>query len=131
MDNIIAQKGGIDIMVVGIGMNGHIGFNEPGVDFELLSHVIELAEMTVSVGQKYFKEQVTLEKGITLGLSHLSAAKKVLLLANGERKAPVIKKAVEENVSTAFPAGIMQQHANGFILVDTAAASLLNRAKQV
>jgi galactosamine-6-phosphate isomerase len=87
--------------------------------------------MTIAVGQKYFKEHVTLEKGITLGLGHLSAAKKVLLLANGERKAPVIKKAVEENVSTAFPASIMQLYANGYILVDAGAGSLLNSAKQV
>jgi galactosamine-6-phosphate isomerase len=130
MDKIIAEKGGIDLMIVGIGMNGHIGFNEPGIGFNLLSHLAELDEMTVAVGQKYFKEAVVLEKGITLGLGHLSAAKKVLLLANGERKAPVIQKAVEGNISPGFPASIMQQHANGFILVDAAAASLLNKANQ-
>jgi galactosamine-6-phosphate isomerase len=129
MDKIIEERGGIDLMIVGIGMNGHIGFNEPGVEFDLLSHVSELDEMTVAVGQKYFKEAVVLKKGITLGLRHLSAAKKVLLLANGERKAPVIQKAAEENISPAFPASIMQQHDNGFILVDAAAASLLSKAK--
>jgi galactosamine-6-phosphate isomerase len=127
MDAIIAAKGGIDLMIVGIGMNGHIGFNEPGVDPGLLSHVIALDEMTVTVGQKYFRDPVVLQKGITLGLAHLLAAGKVFLLANGERKAPVIKRAVEEKFDRMFPAGIMQQHANGFILVDEAAGSLLNK----
>jgi galactosamine-6-phosphate isomerase len=122
MDEVIASKGGIDLMIVGIGMNGHIGFNEPGVDFNLLSHVINLDETTVSVGQKYFTEKVELSKGITLGLAHLLNSKKVFLLANGERKAGVIKKAVEEGVTNLFPASIMQHHENGFVIVDEEAA---------
>jgi galactosamine-6-phosphate isomerase len=129
MDKIIKDKGGIDLMIVGIGMNGHIGFNEPGVDFNLLSHVTDLDETTVTVGQKYFQQAVTLGKGITLGFGHLMNAKKVFLLANGERKAEVIKKAVEGEISNSFPASIMQQHANGFILVDEAAASHLNKTQ--
>jgi glucosamine-6-phosphate isomerase len=127
IDRILKDKGGIDLMIVGIGMNGHIGFNEPGIDFNLLSHVTDLDETTVTVGKKYFKEAVSLTKGITLGLAHLMNAKKAFLLANGERKAAVIKKAVEGEVSNSFPASIMQQHENGFILVDEAAASLLNK----
>jgi galactosamine-6-phosphate isomerase len=126
MDQILQAKGGIDLMIVGIGMNGHIGFNEPGVDFNLLSHVIDLDETTISVGQnKYFTEPVELKKGITLGLGHLMRAKKVLMLANGAGKAPVIKKAAEGEITNSFPASIMQQHANGFIWVDKEAASLL------
>jgi galactosamine-6-phosphate isomerase len=126
MDRIIQQKGDIDLMIVGIGMNGHIGFNEPGVDFKLLSHVIDLDATTISVGQKYFKQAVLLQKGVTLGLAHLMNAKKVFLVANGKRKADVIKKAVQEKVSEQFPASIMQQHPNGFILVDEEAGSLLD-----
>lgn len=127
MDWVINSRGSIDLMIVGIGMNGHIGFNEPGVDVNLLSHVIELDETTLSVGQKYFKEKTVLQKGITLGLKHLMNSKKVFLLANGERKAAVIQKAVEGDVNNQFPASIMQQHENGFILVDEAAASFLNK----
>jgi glucosamine-6-phosphate isomerase len=130
MDEVIQSKGGIDLMIVGIGMNGHIGFNEPGVDFNLLSHIINLDETTVTVGQKYFQEEVTLEKGITLGLAHLMNSKKVLLLANGERKANVIKQAVEGNVSNQLPASIMQQHKNGFVIIDNDAASLLNKSTE-
>lgn len=127
MDTVIKNRGGIDLMIVGIGMNGHIGFNEPGVNFDLLSHVIELDETTLSVGQKYFKEKIVLQKGITLGLKHLMNAKKVFLLATGERKAAVVQKAVEGEINKLFPASIMQQHENGFILVDEVAASLLNK----
>ncbi len=126
MDKVIADKGCIDLMIVGIGMNGHIGFNEPGVAFNLKSHVIDLDETTVTVGQKYFKEKVSLQKGITLGLFHLLSAKKILMLANGQRKAAVIKKAIEKKITNSFPASIIQQHNNGFILVDEEAASLLN-----
>ncbi len=127
MDKVIAEKGGIDLMIVGIGMNGHIGFNEPGVSFDNYSHVIELDDTTLTVGQKYFKTAVSLEKGITLGLKHLQESKKVILIANGTKKAGVIKKTVEEKVSNSFPASIMQKHSNGFVMIDEEAAGLLNR----
>jgi galactosamine-6-phosphate isomerase len=129
MDKVIADKGGIDLMIVGIGMNGHIGFNEPGVDFNLLSHVINLHETTQTVGQKYFSGVTSLSQGITLGLGHLMKAKKVILQANGVKKAVVIQQTVEGSVTADFPASIMQQHTNGFVLVDEEAASLLNKNK--
>ena len=125
MDALIAEKSGIDIMVVGIGMNGHIGFNEPGTSFNSLCHVAALDETTKSTGQKYFKEEMILDKGITIGLGHLLNAKKCFLVANGNKKAEVIKKTIEEEVNENFPAGIMQQHANGFVLYDEEAGSLL------
>jgi len=125
MDSIIREKGGIDLMIVGIGMNGHIGFNEPGVDFGLLSHVIELDAVTKSVGQKYFTEQLSLSKGITLGLGHLIASKIVILMADGTAKADVIKRAVEDEVNRYFPASIMQLHNNGYIFIDEEAGSQL------
>ncbi len=125
MDKVIADKGGIDIMIVGIGMNGHIGFNEPGTSFAALSHVAELEEITKSVGQKYFDGPVKLGKGITIGFGHLMNTKKVFLMANSSKKAEVIKKAIEGPVTENFPASIMQKHANGFVLIDEGAGSLL------
>lgn len=127
MDNIIASKGGIDIMLVGIGMNGHIGFNEPGTPFNKLCHIAELDETTKTVGQKYFKEKTVLHQGITIGLGHLMNAKKVFLKADGTRKAEVIKKTVEGKVNESFPASIMQLHTNGVVVIDEAAASLLTK----
>lgn len=131
MDAAIAGKGGIDLMIVGIGMNGHIGFNEPHVSFENYSHVINLDPITLSVGQKYFTETVKLSKGITLGLKHLMQTKKVLLIANGTKKAEVIKKTVEGEVNENFPASIMQVHTNGFVLVDESAGSLIEYSKLI
>ena len=127
MDKFINEKNGIDLMLVGIGMNGHIGFNEPGASFSNLSHVIELDEITKSVGQKYFNEKIELGKGMTLGFKHLLNAKKVFLMANGSKKAEVIKKTVEGPVTENFPASIMRRHENGFVLIDDQAASLLSK----
>jgi glucosamine-6-phosphate isomerase len=126
-DKLILEKGGIDLMIVGIGMNGHIGFNEPGVSFDNYAHVISLDETTITVGQKYFKTAVTLQQGITLGLKHLQQTKKVLLLANGTKKAAVIKQTVEGKITNEFPASIMQTHANGFVMIDEEAAASLDR----
>jgi glucosamine-6-phosphate isomerase len=128
MDEHIKEAGGIDILLVGIGMNGHIGFNEPGTSFDSFCHVALLDETTKTVGQKYFKEQIELNKGITIGLGHLLTAKKVFLQANGIKKAEVIKQTVEGTITEDFPASIMQQHTNGFILVDEEAGSLLNKS---
>ncbi len=125
IDEVIKVKNGLDLMVVGVGMNGHIGFNEPGVSFDLYSHVIDLDNTTQSVGQKYFKKTTTIKKGITLGLKHLTESRKAILIANSSKKSDVIKAIVEGPVDSQMPASIMQDHNNGWILVDTDAASKL------
>lgn len=125
MDEVIAAKAGIDLMIVGIGMNGHIGFNEPGTDFKLQAHVVALDEITATVGQKYFDQPMELKHGITLGFAHLLNAGKVLLLANGSAKAEVVQQAVEGPVGTAFPASVMQLHAQGMVMVDAEAGAKL------
>jgi glucosamine-6-phosphate isomerase len=125
MDEVIFGKDGIDLMVVGIGMNGHIGFNEPGTSFENYAHIADLDETTVTVGQKYFKGHMNLKQGITLGLKHLLESKKVILMANGSKKADVVRKAVEGKVSQEFPASIIQLHSNCTLMVDEEAASRL------
>lgn len=127
MEKIIAGRGGIDMMLVGIGMNGHIGFNEPGTPFDSPCHVATLDEVTTTVGQKYFSTPMVLQKGITLGLGNLLKAKTVYLLANGKKKAEVIRKAIEEPVTPAFPATSLQLHQHAIIAVDEEAASLLTQ----
>ena len=126
MDNFIRQHSAIDLIIVGVGRNGHIGFNEPGAPFDQYSHVIELHEMTQAVGQKYFREETILNHGITLGLQHLIEARQAVMIANGERKAAVIKEAIEGEISPRMPASIMRKHANSEIIVDKEAASLLS-----
>ena len=124
MDKLIEEKGGIDLMLVGVGMNGHIGFNEPGVSFDLYSHVIDLDENTQSVGQKYFTQKISLPQGITLGLNHFMQAKKALVIANGEKKARIIKNVLEEPVTNEVPASIVQRHSHGWLIIDKQAAHL-------
>lgn len=125
MDKVIFEKGGIDLMLVGVGMNGHIGFNEPGVSFDLYSHLTQLDETTISVGQKYFKGAASLTSGITLGLKHFLESKKALLLANGHKKAGIIQKALQGEITNALPASIIQQHTNSIAMIDEAAADML------
>lgn len=124
MDAVIAENG-IDVMLVGIGMNGHIGFNEPGISFDLPCHVAKLEEITKEVGQKYFNGETELDKGITIGLKHFMNAPTVILMANGAKKAGVIQQAVKGPVSEQFPAAIIQRHRNGAVLIDKEAASQL------
>ena len=129
MDKIILEKSGIDLMLVGVGMNGHIGFNEPGVAIDNYSHVIDLDDATQSVGQKYFRKATTLKKGITLGLNHLLQSRKVIMVANGIKKAEVIRKALEEEITTNMPASIIRTHSMGIVMIDEEAASLLKKEK--
>lgn len=125
MDKLIDRSGGIDLMVVGVGMNGHIGFNEPGADVDAAAHVIELDDTTKTVGKKYFDTEVPINKGITIGMKQVLQAKTLLLIANGKKKAPIIQKALEGEISNQFPASLIRQHNNVIVLIDKEAASEL------
>lgn len=125
MNDVIALKGGIDLMIVGIGMNGHIGFNEPGQPFNQYAHVVDLDETSTTVGQKYFRESTQLSKGITLGLRHMLEAKEVLLIASGLKKAEIIKKTIHEEISPKLPSTSIRNHPNSCLMLDKEAASLL------
>jgi glucosamine-6-phosphate isomerase len=127
MEEVIQAKGGIDLMIVGIGMNGHIGFNEPGVDFNNRSHIATLASNTVQVGQKYFQTATQLSRGLTLGLANLKESSKVILIATGVSKAAIVKKAFQETVNSNVPASFMQTLDHAFIFLDQEAASDLSR----
>ncbi len=123
MDQLIRERGGLDLMIVGIGMNGHIGFNEPGQPFDLYSHVADLDKTTRSVGQKYFKEKTVLTQGITLGLQHLLEAKEVILMASGSAKVDVVARALTGPVTEQMPASVLRRHANATVMLDKEAAA--------
>ncbi|WP_295677214.1 6-phosphogluconolactonase [uncultured Mucilaginibacter sp.] len=125
MDAFIKLHGPLDMMIVGIGMNGHIGLNEPGTDFNLYCHHAPLAQVTVEVGQKYFKKQTALTEGITLGLKYLQEAKTAVLLASGAKKASIIKQALDGDISQHVPASIFQTLPSSVILLDEGAAGEL------
>jgi glucosamine-6-phosphate isomerase len=126
IDEIIIKNGGLDLLLVGIGLNGHIAMNEPNTSFDLYCHISQLAQMTIEVGQKYFKSNTPLDKGITIGLKHLQEAKHVILAANGEKKAAIIKQVFESEISEELPATILRKHHNSVVILDESAARLLN-----
>jgi glucosamine-6-phosphate isomerase len=130
MNERIRDLGGIDLMLVGVGMNGHIGFNEPGSAFDQYAHVIDLDETSKVVGQKYFRETTQLTQGITLGLAHMLEARKVLLVANGSKKAEILRSALEDEISPKIPASAIRKCNNGIVMVDEHAAALLARFKK-
>jgi glucosamine-6-phosphate isomerase len=127
IDAFISEKGGIDLMLAGVGMNGHIGFNEPGVSPHLYSHVINLDATTQSVGQKYFKESTVLKKGITLGLQHLLESRQAILMASGQKKSPVIQMALEGPITPDMPASIIRNHEQAYVMLDEEASSFLKK----
>ena len=122
IDEFIHSRGGLDLLLVGVGLNGHIALNEPGIPFTNYCHVADLAEMTKEVGQKYFTTQTELNQGITIGLKHLMEAREVILMASGQRKAPVIRQALQGSITEQFPASIIQQHPNAHVWIDEAAS---------
>src|SRR5690348_9351850 len=93
------QRGGLDIMLVGVGTNGHLAMNEPGTSFQTMAHVSQLAEETITTGQKYFTQQTPLTKGLTLGLMHFQEAKLPILTANGMAKSEIMRKALKSPVT--------------------------------
>ena len=121
-DDFIKKYGPIDMILLGAGMNGHLGLNEPGTSFDLYSHIVNLDETTRIVGQKYFSGKVMLTKGITLGLKYVMEAKTVILQMNGKRKAEVVKRLIENEASMVFPASAIKLHKNSFLLLDKEAA---------
>ena len=125
IDELLFSKGGADLIIVGVGVNGHIGLNEPGYSFDNYCHVSELADVTISIGQKYFKESTPLTQGITIGLKHLLEAKVAILIATGERKAEILKQTFETEPSVELPSTVFKLHSNAYVWIDEAAAQLL------
>ncbi|MDQ6480278.1 glucosamine-6-phosphate deaminase [Dyadobacter sp. LHD-138] len=125
MNDYILKNGPIDIMMVGLGMNGHIGLNEPGTDFNLYAHRAELDPLTVKVAQKYFQKDTALTGGLTLGLQHFTEAKTAILIISGSKKADILVNILEEKVTSEIPGTIIQLHSNAIVFSDQDAASKL------
>lgn len=122
----IARADGIDLQLLGIGSNGHIGFNEPGTSFESTTHVVDLSEQTRIDNGRFFANQAEVPtQAITLGLRDIMEAKEILLIATGESKAQVMADLYQSEISEAMPASIIKKHPNAMIMVDEAAAQLL------
>lgn len=125
IDKFIFDNDKIDIMLLGIGMNGHLGFNEPGVNEDLYSTVVPLDEVSKTVGTKYFEEEVKLTSGITLGMKHILESKNVILMANALKKADIVKATIEGDISNKIPSTLARKSENASIYIDSEAASKL------
>jgi glucosamine-6-phosphate isomerase len=126
-EKFIADHGGIDICVLGIGTNGHLGLNEPGADREAFTQVSTLAPSTIEAAQDYFDRPRLVTRGITLGLSALLSSRHILLLAGGSSKADIIRKVVEDPVTPDVPGSWLQEHPSTRIYLDGAAAASLTQ----
>jgi len=125
-ENMMEESGGIDIQVLGIGRNGHIGFNEPGSSFQCGTHVVELEQKTIEDNARFFDSiEAVPRKAISMGVKSIMKAKKILLLACGEEKAEAIYKTVKGDIDSNVPASILKLHENVIIIVDEGAGKLL------
>ncbi|MCQ4922721.1 glucosamine-6-phosphate deaminase [Tissierella carlieri] len=119
-DEMINEAGGIDIQVLGIGENGHIAFNEPDEALSAGTSVVKLTENTIEVNSRFFDSLEEVPKtAITMGMGSILRARKIILLASGEKKAPVIKRLLNDNkVTTMFPVSFLLLHPDVTIIVD-------------
>ena len=125
-DAAVEAAGGIDLQILGIGRDGHIGFNEPGEAFVSEAHIATLAETTLDANARFFgKREDVPRQAITLGVRGIMAAKRVILLAVGRDKAKAVAGAVRGNITPWLPASLLQAHGNVQFLLDSEAASEL------
>lgn len=123
IDDVINNNNGLDLVILGIGMNGHLGFNEPGI-ITKRSSVVKLADVTKEVMNKYFEEDLKLTHGITLGYEQILASKKIILMANGSRKADIIELMKQSEISYDMPASILKDSKNFELYIDEEARRL-------
>ena len=125
-DAIIKAVGGVDLQLLGIGHDGHIGFNEPSDAFDLGTHCVDLTEETIEANKRFFasKDEVP-RQAYTMGTGTIMNARKVLLIASGKDKAEIIKKSFFGPVTPEVPASILQMHPDFTLVADEAALSLV------
>lgn len=125
-NKIISDLGGIDLQLLGIGHNGHIGFNEPGAAFEKETHQIQLAPDTIEANARFFeKSEDVPQKAYTMGIKNIMNAKKILVIASGLAKADILYEAVFGAIRPSVPATILQLHNDVTIVADADALSTI------
>ena len=123
----IRRSGGIDLQVLGIGSNGHIGFNEPGEKLNVTTEIVNLTEETIAANSRFFDSaDMVPKRAISVGMATILKANRIILLASGESKAEAIKNTVNGYVSTQTPSSLLQTHPEVNLIIDEAAASLIS-----
>lgn len=113
-DKMIRDKGGIDLQILGIGVNGHIAFNEPSDNLNIGTSIVNLADATIKANSRFFNSMEEVPKtAITMGMGSIMGARKIILMASGKNKAPIIRKLLEaKHISTQIPASLLLLHPN-------------------
>lgn len=123
-NEIIRSQGGIDLQLLGLGRNGHIGFNEPGEVFEKETHCVDLTESTIEANKRFFaSEEDVPRQAYTMGIKSIMQAKKILIVANGEEKADALYAALYGPITPAVPASVLQLHNDVIVIADESALS--------
>nr|WP_288976079.1 glucosamine-6-phosphate deaminase [uncultured Blautia sp.] len=123
-EQIIQDLGGIDLQLLGLGHNGHIGFNEPAEEFPKTTHCVDLTESTIQANKRFFeKESDVPRQAYTMGIGTIMSAKKILVVVSGEDKAEILNKIINGPVTPQVPASILQLHPDVTIVADNAALS--------
>ena len=123
-EDLIKKSGRIDLQVLGIGDNGHIGFNEPDISLNTQTHLVNLTTKTIQANSRFFNNVQEMPKqAITMGIGTIMRARKIILLANGKRKARVLEKTINSPITTKVPASVLQLHNDVTIIADQEAAS--------
>ena len=127
-ENSIKNARGINLQILGIGSNGHIGFNEPAENLNVATEVVDLKSETIEANSRYFdsKDEVP-KKAISMGMATILKADRIVLLASGKNKAEAIKNTISGKISTKAPASLLQTHPEITILLDQEAASLISK----
>lgn len=121
-EELIRSLGGVDLQLLGLGHNGHIGFNEPGEAFEKETHCVDLTESTIEANKRFFASADDVPKqAYTMGIKTIMQAKKILIVVNGENKADIVKRAFFSPVTPEVPASILQLHNDVTLVGDEAA----------
>lgn len=128
-DKLIEDMGGIDLQLLGIGNNGHIGFNEPSSFLYRGTHITDLTEETIKANSRFFEDEKDVpRKAITMGIGNILHAKSIILIANGYAKSDIIADIIEGNITTTIPASVLHLHSNVLVITDEQAASKLNKS---
>ena len=123
---VVKELGGQDLQLLGMGHNGHIGFNEPADEFVKETHCVDLQESTIQANKRFFeKVEDVPTQAYTMGINTIMQAKTILVIVSGADKAEIVKKAFFGPVTPQVPASILQMHPNVIVVVDEAAGSLI------
>ena len=125
-ERAIEQQGGLDAIVLGLGRNGHLGFNEPGSDAHTGARVLDLDPVSIRANAEWFAGEHAPSQGATVGLRTILSARRVLLLAFGANKADAVRSMTQGPITSACPASFLQTHAQAHVYLDEAAATLIS-----